>query len=195
VTDVIVEQGSTNVVVGPDKTTLVRTAVAATRVVQRDGANLAAVVPVQPIALRVGAADQVTRTLNVGTPGPAGPPGPSGSNATQRMAAAALGGHRLVRVLADGSVDYVDSLNPLHGDDTLGVTTGAAEAGALATVQTSGALTEPSWAWMPGEPVFAGTNGSLTQAPPAAGFVQVVGFAATSTSLVIALQGPLYFED
>lgn len=78
-TRVVVEQGTTQVVVGPEQTTLVHSAVGGTRVVQRDASNLAAVVPVQPVAVRVGAAEQITRTLNVGTPGPAGPPGPRGS--------------------------------------------------------------------------------------------------------------------
>lgn len=193
-TDIVVQQGDTVVKVGTPINVVVKSTQSGTVVVQRDENNLNAVVPVQPIALKVGADTPGPKVIEVGTPGPAGPPGPSGSEAVQRVAGADLGGHRLVRTLADGSVDYVDNTNVLHGDDTLGVTTGAALTGAPATIQTSGALTEPSWSWTPGEPIFAGTNGQLTQTPPVAAFSQVVGFAATPTSMVVAIQPSIYTD-
>jgi hypothetical protein len=195
VTDVVVQQGSVQVRVGTANDTVVRATPAGTTVVQRDGSNNLGVVPVSPVAVRIEAGTGGPRVIELGTPGPAGAqgePGPPGTAVLQRVAAQALGGHRLVRALADGSVDYVDSANPLHGDDTLGLTIGAVSAGALATVQTSGPIVEPSWAWTPGEPVFADVNGLLSQTPSGTAFTQVIGFAATATNLVIAIQPTIY---
>lgn len=147
---------------------------------------------------------QLSRTVEVitagpqGPTGPSGPPGPAGGNVIALPAATALGGHRVVRSTGDGRCGYASADNPLHGDDVLGITLGAAVAGANANVQVAGEVTEPSWAWTPQEPVFLGANGVLTQEPPTepdAAFVLIVGFATSPTGLMLRIEGPIYFED
>ncbi|HZX79867.1 MAG TPA: hypothetical protein VFE72_02800 [Lysobacter sp.] len=130
-----------------------------------------------------------------GREGPQGVPGPSGLATVERIALATLGGHRVVRSAnAAGAVDYADATDEAHGDDTLGVTTGAAEAGAPITVLTAGSIDHAGWAWLPGAPVFLGLNGLLTQAEaPDAAFEQVIGFAETPTRIAIQIQPAVYY--
>ncbi len=70
-----------------------------------------------------------------------------------------------------------------------GVSTQAAAPGAPVLAAEAGLVVEPTWAWTPGQPVFAGTGGSLTQAPPASGVLHQVGVAASATALLVQ---PLY---
>lgn len=133
-----------------------------------------------------------------GDAGLQGPPGPTGGTAVERTAGTALGGHRVVRSAGGISVAYASCTQAEHGDDVLGVTLGAAALGAPVLVQTQGELDEPSWSWTPDEPVFLGEDGGLTQEPPAGvdtKFLLVLGFAASSTRLVIRIGAAIYLED
>lgn len=138
------------------------------------------------------------RTVVATAPGVQGPRGAEGGTSVTRIAAQALGGHRLVRSIDAQQVDYVSNDNPLHGDDTLGLTLGAAVAGAPIEVQATGQVTFAGWAWTPGEPVFAGRDGLLTQVAPdpdtGAMFSQPVGHAETSTTLLLRLLDSIYFD-
>lgn len=140
---------------------------------------------------------QSTSAVEIAAPGPQGPRGLDGVNggvAVERIAAADLGGHRVVRALDALQVEYADSANPDHGDDTLGITSGAASVGAVIEVLTGGPLAFNGWAWTPGEPVFLGSNGLLTQSSPAAGFTQVIGFAQDATTIFIGVEPPIYLD-
>lgn len=126
--------------------------------------------------------------VTVGEVGPAGANGADGSVLAAQLtktAGVSLGGHRAVVPDAVGGVVYADSSTLAHRDKVLGITTGAASAGADATVQTYGELTEPSWNWALDDPVFLGLTGLLTQTPPSSGFVQRVGFPTAATKLFI----------
>ena len=129
------------------------------------------------------------------TEGPAGPPGPQGiPGATQfdAIAATAVGGHRVVAWRSDGQIRYATNLTPADAWASVGVTTGAATAGAMVTVQPSGLLTEPSWAWTPLTPIYLGVNGLLTQTvplPPA--FLRIIAVAITPTTVWVAPQPPV----
>ena len=104
-------------------------------------------------------------------------------------AAADLGGHRVVRVLADGRLALASCAEPAHAGFVLGLTRAAAAAGSLAAVVVQGLLDEPSFAFAPG-PVYLGRDGALSQAPPTAGFVQRVALALAPTRLLVALDEP-----
>jgi len=108
-----------------------------------------------------------------------------------RTAGETLGGHRVVRQYTDGCVYYASNTSDSHKHAILGVTTGAVSSGNDATVQTFGELTEPSWAWTPGQPVFLSTSGLLTQTAPSSGFVLVIGTAQTATKLFISIKPPI----
>lgn len=103
------------------------------------------------------------------------------------VAAEALGGHRAVTV--DGY--YAGNDIAGHAGKILGITTGAASAGAVATVQTHGKLTEPSWNWLIGSMVFLSTNGQLTQTPPTDGFRIILGRPVTATTLFVDISEPI----
>ncbi len=78
-----------------------------------------------------------------------------------------------------------------------GAVVGVAVAGAAAQsplgVQTAGEITYNGWSWTPGL-VFLGSNGVPTQIAPSSGFLQVVGIAVTSTSLLLSLQSPILIQ-
>lgn len=119
-----------------------------------------------------------------------GPRGPAGGQAVTRVAAQALGGHRVVRALASGEVDYASADTPAHAEFIVGITAGAASAAAIATVRTGGELAELSWTWTPG-PIFCGVNGVLTQTVPTSGFIRQVAVAETATRILIDLRPPI----
>lgn len=127
----------------------------------------------------------------VGAPGPRGIPGPDGGTALQYPAGESLGGHRMVVLDDAAEAIYADNGTPAHAVKVLGITTGAAAAGDAATIQTGGELTEPSWAWTLNQPVYLGTNGTLTQTPPVAGFSLIVGFPITPTTIYMAIGQPI----
>lgn len=139
------------------------------------------------------------RVVELGIPGPPGrdgPPGPAGGTAQEKTAARALSGHRVVRATGADTVDYASVDDALMADDVLGLTLGAASAGATVYVLNNASVTEPSWAWTPLEPLFLGLDGLLTQTPlesPAAAFVLPVGFAQSSDTIMVRIGTPIYY--
>lgn len=123
----------------------------------------------------------------VGVPGPQGP---AGNALITGIAGEALSGHRMVTTNAAGQIIYASSAAPAHAGRVLGITTGAAATGATATIQPIGSITESGWAWAPESVLFLGTNGQLSATPPASGFVQIVGYAQTATTIYIQLHQP-----
>ena len=101
-----------------------------------------------------------------GPPGPQGIPGPAGGAALQKVAAVPLSGHRLVFSTDGAAVDYADCSALANRSNTLGMTLGAAEAGALVNVQRSGEVVFEGWAWGSG-PVFLGHDGPGHATPAA----------------------------
>lgn len=111
-----------------------------------------------------------------------GPQGPSGTNRFLRTAAVIVSGHRIVVARADGAVEYADNTLSLRRAPWL--TTRAALANDIVEVLALGELIEPSWAWIPGEPLYLGSNGLMTQTPPLApAFLLELGVALTPTSI------------
>lgn len=127
-----------------------------------------------------------------GPPGPAGPIGPTGGSTVAKVAAQTLSGHRIVRTVDATQVDYCDADTLAHRDTLLGMTTGAAISGAAVNVQAAGEIDEPSWSWTPGQPVFCGPNGTLTQTFSAAWkFTRIVGWAQSATRIWFSLREPI----
>jgi len=108
-----------------------------------------------------------------------------------RTAGEALGGHRVVRQGTDGAAYYASNTSDSHKHAVLGVTIGAVNSGDTATIQSYGELTEPSWTWSPGLPIFLSTNGLLTQTAPTSGFVLILGTAQTATKMFIQIKTPI----
>lgn len=149
----------------------------------------------QSTAAAVTVRTQVAVASSPGPQGPQGVPGPTGGEVVQRIAATVLGGHRVVRAIDGVAVGYASAAVVGQGDDTLGITTTAADAGANLNVQTVGQITFNGWGWTPGEQVFLAVDGLLTQSPPGpedgAEFLQVIGTAVEADTLLIAIQPPI----
>lgn len=128
--------------------------------------------------------------VSVGEVGPPGPVGPAGNGTFVATAAQALSGHRVLRAASPDTVDYADSATVAQANSVVGLSTGAASAGAPVTVQYAGPLVEPSWNWTPNLPVFCGLLGALTQTAPTAGFSLVVGIAMDATSILVGVKQP-----
>lgn len=124
-------------------------------------------------------------------PGGQGPPGQPGGSVA-RITAAALSGHRVVTPLNNGTVNYADATNAAHAARPMWLTTGAWNLGDLATLTTAGPVTEPSWNWTPGQPIYLGTAGALTQTPtPGAAFMLIVAEVIDATTIEFRPQVPI----
>jgi len=99
--------------------------------------------------------------------------------------AVTLSGHRAVIATSTGaaypSMDDID-----HGDAIIGVTQHAASQGTLVSVQDVGPMTEMTWNWDAGLPVFAGDQGVLTQAVPPGKWIRQVGVAVAPHRIVLS---------
>ncbi len=128
----------------------------------------------------------VATVLEVAQQGPPGPPGPPGAQGESLVgvAGAAISGHRLVTV--DGAGGLIHATGP----DAIGLTLNAAAIGGEVTVQQGGFVTEPSWTWTPGEPIFQTGAGQLTQTIPTAGMIRQVAIALSPTKIALDLQPP-----
>ena len=126
-----------------------------------------------------------------GEPGAQGIPGPPGGLTLQYPAAIPLGGHRMVVLNSEERAIYADNTNLAHARKVLGMTTGATSAGDMATIQTGGEMTEPSWAWTLDSPIFLAADGLLTQTQPVTGLSLVVAFPITPIKIFLNLREPL----
>lgn len=120
--------------------------------------------------------------------GPQGPPGAAGATNSlfdSFLAAENLSGHRIVIRQADGAVRYAsnDLLTDINGP--LWMTTEAVLTGTLVNVLFTGVFNEPSWSWTPGQPIYLGVNGVMTQTIPVnpAVFLVQIGYATSATSI------------
>lgn len=130
----------------------------------------------------------------VGIQGPTGATGPSGASVLSKTAGETLGGNRVVMVDTDGKVYYADRSIVSHANKVLGLTQGAASVSTAVNVQTYGVMTEPSWNWDMTKPVFLSTTGLLTQTAPAAGFILMLGFPISTTSMLIDIDKPIVIQ-
>ncbi len=146
------------------------------------------------------ATEEVVHVISVAEQGPQGPrglrgeAGASGGSSFDAPAAVAIGGHRIVLIDTSGKANYASNDTAAHRGRAIGLTLGAAEADESAFMKNFGEVTEPSWNWTAGLPVFLGTNGTLTQeipVSPGAKFLMVVGFPISSTSMFLNFSEPI----
>ena len=111
---------------------------------------------------------------------------------TLRRAASVISIHSVVREVSAGTVDVSDPSVPGQGIQAYGVATQGGQAGATLTVALSGDISEPTWSWTPGLPVFCGAGGVLTQTlDPTWSWLRIVGVATSSTSMTVRFQPPI----
>ena len=107
---------------------------------------------------------------------------------TNPTAAIAIGAYKAVAFRSDGQIEPADHDNPAHPSRLAGITLASVTAGAEARVCAMGAVKFGGWSWIPGAPVFIGTNGDMAQAPPETGFVQHIGFALGRDALLVQIE-------
>ena len=132
--------------------------------------------------------------ITLGIQGPAGPAGAT-AQVTQKVAPFAIGGQRILVGIA-GSIAYASNANLSHAGKVIGISVNAATTGQLVDIHESGEITDSSWTWTIDQPVYLGTNGLMTQTPPATGsalFLQVLGFAVLTTKVFFRPFQPIVF--
>lgn len=149
-------------------------------------------VPSLTTVLELPPAFETVLEVGQGPSGPAGPAGPPGGSATQYIASAALSGHAAIAIDTNGEAFYASADQLSHALRLSGVSTNAAALGDPLTVVSAGLIVHGGWSWTPGNPVFVGLNGALTQAlPVGAVFSRVIGQAVSATGLLVDLQQPI----
>jgi hypothetical protein len=130
-------------------------------------------------------------SVTVALPGPQGIQGPSTTTIT-RTTAHALSGHRAVTADNDGLATYASCDDPNQISRPVWLTTGAWGDGVPATLTTDGAVTEPTWNWTPGLPIWLGLNGALTQTiPEEAVFIRELGEVIDPQTIAFRPQLPI----
>ena len=107
------------------------------------------------------------------------------------IAGTALSGQRAVTKLANATIGYASNNVLAQAHVPLWVTFGSAVAGDMIEALAYGSIEEPSWNWVPGEPLFLGSGGVLVQAPPVAPgaqFLAQVGVATTTKTIFVNRQ-------
>lgn len=139
---------------------------------------------------------RVTPLVLRGQPGPQGERGPPGGGAASEFSSAGtLGGLRVVVNAGDGLV-HADSTDEQHGLQIVGVSLNSAVApGDSVQVQQIGSLTDPSFNFTPGQPVYVGPAGVLTQVPPSGpeqAWQTIVGHATDQNTVFLNIQDPVF---
>jgi len=121
-----------------------------------------------------------------------GPPGPPGDRVVSYPASQAIGGQRLVRLQADGTLAYASCDELASAHTLIGLTTHAASAGESQSVLHLGEIDESGWSWTPDAPVYLGLAGVPTQQPPPdARLLRVIGYALSATRLYVCPHEPI----
>lgn len=136
-------------------------------------------------AINVEAEENVVTVLPIASIG-----GGTASDVIVRPAAATIHGQRAVMIV-DGAFLHPDIGQPGHAARVIGVALQSGSAGSEIAVRTRGTISDPSWAWSPGE-VWCGPGGVLTQALAPSGWVLVVGRAVDATTIDVDIDTPFY---
>lgn len=148
--------------------------------------DLVVVPKIADLAIGVRTEDMAVAISNIGPPGGAGTGGASQS-IIRNAVVQPLGGNRIVRAVT-GGVDYASSDDLADAEAIVGFTQTSAVLDAPVVVQTGGEMTEGSWNWTVGGPVYCGLNGLPTQVPPVTGFMCRVGKATAVDTILINVE-------
>lgn len=117
--------------------------------------------------------------------------GQAGGSVTQTTAYA-LNGHRAVSPNDAGLVEYADCDDITLLSRPVWLTTDAWGDGVVATLVSDGPVTEPSWSWTPGVPIFLSEAGALSQTiSPSAVFIRALAEVVSPTSILFRPAMPI----
>lgn len=118
-------------------------------------------------------------------------PGPGAdSSVVVGTAVSALSAQRVVK-MNGSSVSYLTHTDAINAHAAVGITMESAGAGLPINVKLFGELTEPTWNFQVGKPLFCGVDGQLTQQSPTSGFSLIVGVATGSTKMTVSVKQPI----
>ena len=129
------------------------------------------------------------RTLGVSVNrGERGDPGVGGSVPLPSLIVAqTISALRIVSNL-NGQYDYANPLDPIASWSIVGITLQSINTGNLLTPVSNQPVTDQSWNWVRGSPVFLGPLGTLTQIPPVTGHLVVVARVFDPKTLFIHIE-------
>lgn len=141
---------------------------------------------------RIVVEDRQISVVSEAAQGPAGRSGTDSAAVFTMTAGMALSGHRAIAVLPNGTAGYAE---PDEAGAYIGLSTHAALEGAPVTVALRDTITESSWSWQPGQPVYFAPSGVLTQTVPATVALTRIGVAISPTTLLLQRETPIFFGD
>lgn len=120
--------------------------------------------------------------------GEKGDPGVGGSGSLPSLIVAqTISALRIVSNL-NGQYDYANPLDPIASWSIVGITLQSINTGNLLTPVNNQPVTDQSWNWVRGSPVFLGPLGTLTQIPPVTGNLVVVARVFDPKTLFIHIE-------
>lgn len=114
---------------------------------------------------------------------------PAGGSVVLQAGQNPVSGHRAIMVLPDGTAAHAE---PAEAGAFFGISAHAALPGEPITVAMRDTITESSWAWVPGQPIYFVANGVLTQAVPTETAVTPIGVAISATTVLISRDAPVF---
>lgn len=121
-----------------------------------------------------------------GQQGIQGPIGKAGGSEITYIAPIYLGGNRVVT----SEIIYADSSDILTVGKVIGITKTSAISFAPITIQVIGEL-NGFFGLIPNLPVYLSTLGNITQTLPLSGYIQKIGIATSSTTILINISEPI----
>jgi hypothetical protein len=135
--------------------------------------------------------NEIIAPITIGSKGDKGDPGEDGG-VTSKEAGEILGGHRVLATDSAGKLVHANIPNATHRFKLVGISTQSAVVGAQCVYADNGKeIIEPTWAWALDLPIYLTGAGLLTQTPPTIGFIAIVAFPLTATSLSVRLSNPI----
>lgn len=131
------------------------------------------------------------RVVRAGIQGPAGSPGADAEGVTVTGGTSGVNAYQVVFATTDSTVQAANSAEPSHAGRVVGMTEAAIAEGATGTVRTGGAITNSAWSLSPGLSYFLAAGGEISLNIPSSGFIQRIGTARDSTTLIINMGEPI----
>ena len=122
------------------------------------------------------------------------PVGTVDGTSTTRTAGETIGVHRVLAVNADDRAIHANNGTPEHRWKIVGISRQSVLVDETVVYAGPGQdITEGSWAWNIALPIYLTGDGLLTQTPPTTGFIVIVAFPTSATSLQVKLSTPISF--
>jgi hypothetical protein len=143
---------------------------------------------VEPLVVKISEPEPIiVKTYEQGPPGP-----PGQSVGINLLAGEIINGHMPIYVSGSKAL-RIPSLDPIYANKCIGLSKTSANLDESFTVVSSGVLTGLSGLFTD-MPVYISTSGGLTQTLPIVGFIQEVGVATSSSSILVSIKQAIVLE-